>query len=166
MRDDTWLLSRLDHLWNNYFSDVPQINPVFIKFGRQARLRFGSIRLEGSCRSTAPLDILARGLAAGAQWGAPSRATPPQKTIITITGMFKDSKIPQEVVDHTIAHELVHYVHGFSSPHKRLHRFPHEGGVVKGELENRGLIHLFRAYKEWIKSYKIELKEYYYARRR
>ncbi|MDO8638781.1 MAG: hypothetical protein Q7R43_04355 [Candidatus Daviesbacteria bacterium] len=138
MRDDTWLLSRLDHLWNNYFSDVPQINPVFIKFGRQAKLRFGSIRME--------------------PWS--------KKTYIVITGMFKSSKIPAEVIDHTIAHELVHYVHGFSSPHKRMHRFPHEGGVVKGELENRGLIHLLKAYKEWIKIYKIELKEHYYGRRK
>ena len=133
MRDDRWLLSRLDYLWTNYFPDVPQINPVFIKFGRQAKLRFGSIRME--------------------PWS--------KKTYIVITGMFKSSKIPAEVVDHTIAHELTHYVHGFSSPHKRLHRFPHEGGVVRGELENRGLIHLFKAYKEWIKSYKVELRGYY-----
>lgn len=138
MRSDTWLLSRLDHLWSNYFADIPQINPVFIKFGRFARFRFGSIHMEGSLSS------------------ATSR-----KTMITITGMFKDPKIPQEVVDHTIAHELVHYCHGFSSPHKRLHRFPHEGGVIRAELERRGLIHLYRAYKEWIKEYKVESRRRY-----
>lgn len=136
VRNDTWLLSRLDHLWSSYFSDVPQINPVFIKFGRFARLRFGSIRMD--------------------------RRT--KKTYIVITGMFKDLKIPQEVVDHTIAHELCHYVHGFSSPHKRLHRFPHEGGIIKVELESRGLIRLYNTYKEWIKKYKVELREYYKRR--
>lgn len=137
MRDDVWLLSRLDFLWSEYFTDVPQINPVFIKFGRFSRLRLGSIKLEP--RSN--------------------------KTFITITGMFKDDSIPQVIVDHTIAHELCHYVHGFSSPHKRLHRFPHEGGVIKKEMENRGLIHLFNAYKEWIKTYRVELKEQYSKRK-
>lgn len=137
VRDDAWLLSRLDYLWSNYFQDVPQINPVFIKFGRFARLRFGSIRMDSKT----------------------------QKTYIVITGMFKDPKIPQEVVDHTIAHELAHYAHGFSSPHKRLHKFPHEGGIIKAELENRGLIYLYKAYKEWIKKYKDLLRSQYYRKR-
>jgi len=133
MRDDKWLLSRLDYLWSEHFDDVPQINPVFIQFGRFSRLRLGSIKMEPASK----------------------------KTFITITGMFKDLTIPQAVVDHTIAHELCHYVHGFSSPHARLHRFPHEGGVIKKEMENRGLIHLFDAYKDWIKTYRVELKTQY-----
>ena len=137
MRDDKWLLSRLDYLWTKYFLDVEQVNPVFIRFGRYARFRFGSIRLD--------------------------RRT--KKTYIIITGMFKDENVSQEVVDHTIAHELCHYTHGFSSPHKRLHRFPHEGGIIKAELENRGLIQLYKAYRSWIKEYKEELKEYYRYRR-
>lgn len=133
MRDDAWLLSRLDYLWSNYFSDVPQANPVFIHFGRFARLRFGSIKLD-------------RGSG---------------KTYITITGMFKNPKIPQEVVDHTIAHELCHYAHGFSSPHPQLHKYPHEGGVIRCEMEDRGLIGLYDAYRGWIKEYKKELRRYY-----
>lgn len=136
LRNDAWLLARLDYIWSAYFDDITQINPVFIKFGRFARLRFGSIRLDRRSR----------------------------KTYILITGMFKDPNIPEEVVDHTIAHELCHYAHGFSSPHKRLHKFPHEGGIIKRELENRGLIHLFKAYRKWIKDYKEELKEYYRRR--
>lgn len=132
-RDNAWLLARLDDLWSENFTDIPQVNPVFIKFGRFSKLRLGSIKM------------------------APGS----NKTYITITGMFKDSKIPQTVVDHTIAHELCHYAHGFSSPHQRLHRFPHEGGVIKKEMETRGLIHLFNAYKKWIKSYRGELKEQY-----
>lgn len=138
MRDDNWLLARLDYLWSNYFADIPQINPVYIRFGRFARLRFGSIRMD--------------------------RAT--KKTYITISGMFKDQSVPQEIVDHTIAHELCHYTHGFSSPHKRLHRFPHEGGIIKHELENRGLIYLYEAYRNWIKGYREELKSYYRQRHR
>ncbi|MFA5932459.1 MAG: hypothetical protein WCV81_05390 [Microgenomates group bacterium] len=133
MRDDKWLLSRLDFLWSEHFADVPQINPVFIQFGRFSRLRLGSIKMEPASK----------------------------KTYITITGMFKDLTIPQVVVDHTIAHELCHYVHGFSSPHRRLHKFPHEGGIIKKEMESRGLIHLFEGYREWIKTYRIELKQQY-----
>lgn len=137
MRDDNWLLARLDFLWSENFMDIPQANPVFIKFGRFSRFRLGSIKMTPGSN----------------------------KTYITITGMFKDIKIPQAVVDHTIAHELCHYAHGFSSPHRRLHRFPHEGGVIKKEMENRGLIHLFNAYHQWIKSYREELKKQYQTKR-
>jgi len=133
VRDDIWLLSRLDYLWSKYFIDVVQVNPVFIRFGRFARLRFGSIKMD----------------------------TRSNKTFITISGMFKNRKIPREVVDHTIAHELCHYVHGFSSPHRRLHKYPHEGGVVASEMKSRGLTQLIHVYKKWIKGYRKELKMYY-----
>lgn len=137
MRDNTWLLSRLDYLWSKYFTDIAQPNKVFIRFGRFARLRFGSIMLDRKTGST----------------------------YITISGMFRQNQVPQEVVDHTIAHELCHYAHGFSSPHARLHRYPHEGGVIKSEMERRGMTYLYKAYRQWIKSYREELKEYYRGRR-
>jgi len=128
-RDDTWLLSRLDHIWSNYFPDIKQINRVFIKFGRYSKLRLGSIRME--------------------------RAT--KNSYITITSMFKDEKIPIGVIDHTIAHELCHYTHGFSSPNPRLHKYPHHGGVIQKELENRGLYDLVKAYAVWKKQYRKQL---------
>lgn len=128
-RDNNWLLSRLDFVWSRYFSDIPQTNKVFIKFGRNAKFRLGSIRLDKKTKAS----------------------------FITITSMFKDPKIPSEVVDHTIGHELVHYTHGFSSVHPRLHRYPHAGGVVKKEMELRGMGYLHKAYKEWIKRYRKEL---------
>lgn len=131
MRDDNWLLSRLDYLWSNYFGDVPQINPVFIRFGRYSRLRLGSIRLD--------------------------RAT--GHTHITITSMFKEESIPQAVIDHTIAHELTHYAHGFSSPHARKHKHPHQGGVIQKEMEAHGLGHLYQAYKAWVKDYRKVLAD-------
>ena len=75
--------------------------------------------------------------------------------------MFQDESIPEGVIDHTIAHELIHYTHGFSSPHAKLHKYPHEGGVVKSEMEKRGMGYLFKAYKDWIKKYRqIYLKNY------
>ncbi len=130
IRNDAWLLHRLNHLWDNHFSDVTQDNPVFISFGRHSRLRLGSIRLE---RHT-------------------------KKTYIVITGMFKHLSVPEEVVDHTIAHELCHYVHGFSSLKPRLHKFPHHGGVVNRELKQRGLDYLLEAYKDWLKDYRKSIR--------
>lgn len=127
-RDNNWLLSRLDSLWSDYFSDVEQVNPIFVRFGRYSKYRLGSIKLN---RKTG-------------------------KTYITITSMFEEQKIPSQVIDHTLAHELVHYAHGFSSKRTRLHKYPHAGGVVQQEMEKRGMKHLIIAYKVWIKEYRRE----------
>ena len=129
-RNDIWLLSRLDFIWNRYFPDILQKNKVYIKFGRFAKYRLGSIRLD---RKT-------------------------KETFVTITSMFKEDSIPQEVVDHTIGHELVHYAHGFSSVSPKLHRYPHAGGVVRKEMEIRGMGYLYVAYKDWIKEYRLTLR--------
>lgn len=134
MRNDNWLLSRLDCLWTKYFSDIPQSNKVFIRFGRNAKYRLGSIKLKQT----------------GGAFGT-------KASYITITSMFKDTRIPKEVVDHTIGHELVHYAHGFSSINPRLHKYPHAGGVVKKEMAERGMDYLHRSYKEWIKEYRKKL---------
>lgn len=128
-RTNQWLLSRLDDIWTKYFSDVPQTNRVFIRFGRFARFRLGSIKFDKKSRDTT----------------------------ITITSMFKQTSVPQEVIDHTIGHELVHFAHGFSSPHPRLHKYPHEGGIVRKEMIVRGMENLYLAYKSWIKSYRKSL---------
>ncbi|MBU1000604.1 hypothetical protein KKE78_04385 [Patescibacteria group bacterium] len=129
LRSDNWLLSRLDLIWSKYFSDIPQSNKVFIKFGRFAKFRLGSIRLNRQTKAS----------------------------YITITAMFKDPKIPSEVVDHTIGHELVHYAHGFSSNKPRLHRYPHAGGVVRLEMKKRGMEHFYNCYKLWMKEYKKQI---------
>ncbi len=128
-RDNNWLLSRLDILWDKHFSDISQDNPVIIKFGRYSKYRLGSIRLNKQSGFS----------------------------LITLTGMFRDPKVPVEVVDHTITHEMVHYAHGFSSNKRRMHRYPHEGGVVHKEMERRGLEHLIKAYKNWVKVYRRQL---------
>ncbi len=129
LRDNIWLLSRLDHIWSKYFSDVSQTNPVTIKFGRYSKYRLGSIKL--------------------------NRRT--NRSLITITSMFKSNQIPSEVVDHTLAHELVHYAHGFSSKRTRLHKYPHAGGVVQKEMEDRGVGYLNKAYRDWVKEYRKQL---------
>ena len=125
MRDNKWLLYRMDDIWGKHFADVSQVNPVTISFGRSANYRFGSIRLNY------PTGI----------------------SQIIINGRFREISYPQEVIDHTIAHELVHYAQGFSSPNPRMHRYPHRGGVIDRELKDRGLHHLVAFYKTWVKTY-------------
>lgn len=125
-RDNIWLLSRLDHIWSNFFSDVEQTNPVYIKFGRHSKYRLGSIKLSKHTKNT----------------------------FIIITRMFKQVDVPTEVVDQTIAHELVHYAHGFSSFRPRQHRYPHAGGIVNKELKQRGMAYLLKAYKDWVRDYR------------
>ncbi len=128
-RDSNWLLSRLDFIWSKYFPELIATNPIQIKFGKFSKYRLGSIKL--------------------------NRQT--HRSLITITAMFKDEKIPMAVVDHTIGHELTHYAHGFSSKRARLHKYPHAGGVVQKEMEARGMGHLNKAYKVWVKQYRKQL---------
>lgn len=129
LRDNNWLLSRLGSIWSKHFADVDQINPLFIRFGRYSKYRLGSIRLKKKS----------------------------SKSYITITEMFKKNNIPVEVVDHTLAHELVHYTHGFSSKRVRLHKYPHAGGIVNKEMRKRGMGYLIDAYRIWVREYKKEL---------
>lgn len=125
MRDHKWLKSRLEAIWARYFPDVVVANNVFVKFGRPCRTRLGSIKY--------------------------GRKKVDPNTIITINGHFKDETIPEFVVDAVLAHELTHYAQGFASPHEQAYRHPHQGGVVKNELSDRGLHELMSAEKKWVK---------------
>ena len=134
VRNNQWLAKKLDRLWQRNFSDIRKVNSVKIIFGRFARFRFGSITFKKT------------------GWRRGS-------TTIRITSLFRDSKIPRTVVEYTIAHELCHYAHGFSSPHPKLHKYPHEGGVVHREIERRGLGNLILEYKRWVKDYRERLRK-------
>lgn len=125
MRDDSYLENRLYFLWGNYFPDVKAIYPVDIHFGRGANYRFGSIRY--------------------------SFAT--KRVKVTLNGKFKNEKYPREIIDHTIAHEMVHYAQGFPTPGPRLSRYPHRGGVIDKELKERNLHHLVYFYHAWVPKY-------------
>lgn len=140
MRNQEWLEEKLQFLLKNYFADMPITNPLEIRFGREAKFRFGSIKL-----------IKPKGL------HFLTRRSKPQKSIITITRMFAREEVPADVVCFTICHELTHYAHGFSSANKRLFRHPHHGGVVDAEIKKRGGEHLIRAYKLWIKEYRKKI---------
>ena len=126
MRDTRWLVERTKYLLERHFPDVKLGNNLVVKFGRRAKTRLGSIK-----------------------YGRAEREHP--NTIITLTGYFQDEKVPDYVVDATIAHELSHYTHGFFSPRERLHRHPHHGGVVKREMLDRGLEDMLKLQKIWLK---------------
>ncbi|RJO60944.1 hypothetical protein C4544_04215 [candidate division WS5 bacterium] len=131
MRDDKWLFQKLDEIWDRHFSDVPQNNDVLIKFGRRAKQRLGSIKQETKNRK----DLLNKN----------------RKTIITINGIFKDEEIPEYVVIATIAHEMCHYTHGFSSPLEQKFPNPHQGGIVTKEMKARGFDKELKLQKKWLK---------------
>lgn len=125
MRDAAWLHQRLDSIWDTYFADVPQENIVRIEWGRKAKTRLGSIRLDRHDLGT---------------------------TIITINRLYQDELVPEYVVDATIAHELTHYAHGFNSPREQQRRHPHAGGVMKREFAERGMEHLYTQQHVWLKA--------------
>lgn len=132
MRDNSWLEARLNKIWQGYFADVKRKNPIIVRFGRSSLYRFGSIKLDLRSKTS----------------------------YITINGNFRSSKLPVQVIDHTLAHELVHYAQGFSSKNPRLHRYPHRGGVIDKELKERGLNHLVLCYKNWLNTYRKSLDKH------
>src|SRR3989344_2173849 len=148
MRSNVWLKEQLDFLLKNYFSDVKVTNPIEIKFGREAKYRFGSIRLV----KPRGLKIL-RGLRSLRKLNDQS----PRKSIITITSMFAKESVPEDVVLYTIGHELCHFAHGFSSQNRRMFKYPHHGGIVNKELKERGAEDLILAFKKWLKIYRKKI---------
>lgn len=148
MRDNSWLEEELEYLLKKYFANIMVTNPIDIRFGREAKYRFGSIRL------AKPKGL--RGLGRLRGFRRLENATP-QKSIITITRMFAADEVPVEVVRYTIAHELCHYHHGFSSSNKRLFRYPHHGGVINRELTERGAEELIGPFKKWLKEYRKKI---------
>ncbi|OGD97698.1 hypothetical protein A3A49_03055 [Candidatus Curtissbacteria bacterium RIFCSPLOWO2_01_FULL_38_11b] len=140
MRSEKWLSDQLELVLSKYFSNIKISNPIEIKWGREAKYRFGSIRL-----------IKPKGIK------LLSRRSYPQKSVITITSMFRSEGISEKVVNYTICHELCHYAHGFSSANKKLFRHPHHGGVVNRELTERGAGDLIGEFKKWLKTYRSEI---------
>ncbi|MEK9156245.1 MAG: hypothetical protein AAB360_03000 [Patescibacteria group bacterium] len=127
MRNDEYLRRQLVVVWNRWFSDVKPSSPIQIKFGRRARKRLGSIGLRQNSGQT--------------------------ESHIFINGHFRDETVPDFVVEATIAHELCHYVHGFSSSHPQLFRYPHKGDVVEVEMARRDLSKLAKRENDWLQAH-------------
>ncbi len=73
------------------------------------------------------------------------------RTEIVINALFQDLRVPEDIIKLTIAHEIVHYMHGFHSHLPRQFSHPHKGGIVDKELIRRGFGYAVKKEKEWIK---------------
>jgi hypothetical protein len=124
MRNQEWLEDRFRIVWMRGFSDLVPENTVTIAFGRRARTRLGSIRMDRDKK----------------------------KSRILINRLFMNPEVPEQIVDAVIAHEVSHYLHGFSSPRKQLYKTPHAGGVVTREMKKRGFGPELEFQKKWLKN--------------
>ena len=115
----------LEHIWYQYFFDIPRANSVEIAYCQPWKRRLGLIRLS--------LDTTT--------------------SFIGINSLLRNQHVPEYVLITTIAHELTHYAHGFGSPLPRVHKHPHANNIVNRELEKRGLGELVRQCDEWIDKY-------------
>jgi len=113
-RDTAWLTNRVQTIWQKHFPDIPQSTLVKSRWGQRSYRSLGSIVLKNS-------------------------QTDYVYSQITISSLLKDSEIPTLIIDQIIAHEIVHYVHGFGSERKRDLKHPHQGGVIVKEFQKRGL---------------------------
>lgn len=122
IRDDGWLVECCKDLLYEYFPDVPVLNPVQPAFGRAWKTRLGLISLaEGRKISH-----------------------------IRLNALFRLDAAPEVAAIMTLAHELVHYAHGFGSTLPQMHPYPHRGGIVNHELRKRRLGCFLEPYRTWI----------------
>jgi len=121
-RDDRWLAHILDRIWDDFFTDTPRLNEVCVNFRGVWKSRLGSISMSHDHSATC----------------------------IQINALLRLPEVPEHVTRITLAHELVHYAHGFGSPLPRRYKHPHRGGIVKRELLHRGMADEYAAYDAWI----------------
>lgn len=122
MRDDIWLEDRLEKIWQTLMPEISKKNKVTILFKGKWKNKFAHIKkLKDS------------------------------STEIAVNALFRNDKVPEFIIDTAIAHELIHYMHGFQSPYEKKFRHPHKGGVVNRELKSRGFAFLLELEKNWIK---------------
>lgn len=122
MRNDEWLAERLNQIWGLLFPDTERQNNVIIRFKGRWKNKFGHIkRLKN------------------------------KDTEIAVNSLFRNERVPEFIIDTTIAHELIHYSHGFQSPLPKRYKHPHAGGIVRRELLNRGFGHLIKREREFVK---------------
>jgi hypothetical protein len=116
------LTGYLSHIWHTYFFDTPCVNQIDIAYTYPWKSRLGLIRLS--------LDNLI--------------------TFIGINTLLQHPQVPEYVLLITVAHELVHYKHGFGSPLPRRYKHPHANKVVDRELEAHQLGEPLRSCNAWI----------------
>ncbi|MBS3146105.1 hypothetical protein J4471_00220 [Candidatus Woesearchaeota archaeon] len=123
MRNNLWLGRRLEQIWELLFQDTQRKNNVIIKFKGKWKNKFGHIKTLKN-----------------------------KDTEIAVNSLFQSSLVPEYIIDLTIAHELIHYSHGFHSPLPKLYSHPHKGGIVTKELKQRGFANQLSLEKNFIKN--------------
>ena len=123
MRNNIWLESKLEIIWQKLIPEIEKENKVNIDFGRFWKNKFGQISLQKD-----------------------------SSTKILINSYFRNEQIPEYIIDLTIAHELIHYMHGFQSPRQQQFKYPHQGNIVNKELKQRGFGILLELEKNWVKT--------------
>ncbi|MFH1376693.1 MAG: hypothetical protein ABIH25_03580 [Candidatus Woesearchaeota archaeon] len=123
MRDNIWLEKRLDIIWKVLIPEIEKKNKITIIFKGKWKNKFAHIKRQKD-----------------------------SSTEIAINAFFRYKEVPDFILDTTIAHELVHYMHGFHSPYEKQFKYPHQGGIVNKELKKRGFNFLLVLEKEWIKN--------------
>jgi len=121
-RDEPWLADLLEQIWERHFADTPRVNRVRVSFGGAWKSRLGLITMSED----------------------------QQTSYIQVNALLSHLQIPEYVTFITIAHEMVHYAHGFGSPLPRRYKHPHRGGIVKRELTRRGIVREYNLYDEWV----------------
>ncbi|MBI3968021.1 MAG: hypothetical protein HY329_20470 [Chloroflexi bacterium] len=121
-RTDEWLCEKLRAIWRDHFADVPALNPIEISYARPWKCRLGLITLTEKSKTS----------------------------LIRLNRLLAHPGVPECVNTITIAHELVHYAHGFGSTLPRRYEHPHQGGIVKKELVSRGFAEEHDRYVQWI----------------
>lgn len=120
-RSQAWLRRLLADVWEYHFPDTPRVNDVDIAYCRPSKTRLGWIALSESGQSS----------------------------LIGINRLLRHPEVPLDICLVTVAHEVVHYSHGFGSPLPRRYADPHADGVVERELIARGLADPLRRYEAW-----------------
>lgn len=143
MRDRKYLENLMYGLWENHFCDIPRKNLVLIKFGKYSKRQLGSIKLAN--QDTKIKSLLRKNMD---DYDAQDDK---RVTVITITKYFQNEIVPEYVVNATIAHELCHYAHGFSSPLEKQFNKPHQGNVINKELAKRDLLKEQELADTWLK---------------
>jgi hypothetical protein len=123
MRNNIWLERRMDVIWSKLMPEVERKNNVVILFKGRWKNKFAHIKK----------------LRDGS-------------TEIVVNSLFRFPDVPDFILDTTIAHELIHYMHGFQSPYPQQFRYPHMGGIVEKEMKKRGFDFLLSLEKDWIKN--------------
>ena len=137
------LQNLLYDIWEKHFDDVPRKNLVIVKFGKFSKQRLGSIKW---VRDLKGIKSIYKKFEKEHKIQDDKRIT-----LIILTRYFTQENIPEFLIKTTLAHEIVHYTHGFNSPLEKRYKYPHQGRIIEKELKKRGLGKEYDLSEKWLK---------------